>query len=177
VITVRCVHVDTERQFDPQFQKIERRFQRVGWALIAVFLVLTVLGLFGSGLLSEAQVSTARPGSEVTLDYARFGRLQNRTDLTLVVEAPGQSAEELQVVLSGEFTSKASLVGIAPEPDSTSLGMGSAIYRWQVEDWSAPIEITFEYEPEDWRSISGDVRVTAGEDDLGHLGFHLWVFP
>jgi hypothetical protein len=171
------VHEQSERQFDPSFLKIERRIQRIAWALIALILALALLGIFGSGLLSKAHVSIAQSGSEVAVDYARFGRLQDRTDLSISIQAPNQTAEEVHVTVSGEFLSKVSIVGITPDPDSTSVGQGASIYSWQVEDWSQPVEILFEYEPKDWMSISGNMKVAAGEQDLGTLGFDLWVFP
>ena len=46
--------------------------ERVGWTVITLVILAALLGLFGSGWLSEASVGT--PEGALRLEYSRFGR-------------------------------------------------------------------------------------------------------
>jgi len=47
-----------DSESDHRFHRNEWRLQRIGWVLVALFLVLAVAGLFGNGPLEERSGST-----------------------------------------------------------------------------------------------------------------------
>jgi hypothetical protein len=171
------VSFNLEAELDPRFNRIERRVQRVGWAIIALVLVAAVLGLFGGGFFSQATARDRGEGYELALRYPRLGRAESNLELELRIAAPGQSSSEVMAVFSGEIVDKASFTGIAPQPDSETVDGDSIVYTWEVEDWSQPLVVRFEYEARDWRMLDGRFEVSAGDESLGSVSFDQFLFP
>ena len=171
------VNADLKGQFDPRFNLWEWRIQRMGWVLIALFLLAALVGLFGGGVLSNATARDEGDGYELALGYPRFGRAESTLQLDLQVTAPGQSADEVSAKLSGQFVEKVTITSISPEPDSSAAEGDTVVYTWQVEEWSEPLVVRFEYESRDWRMLSGTFEVDAGSEPLGQVAFEQFLFP
>lgn len=169
--------VDLQDEIDHGFLRTERIVQRIGWAAILAVLVAAIAGLFGGGFFSNATARHRGEGYELALTYPRFARAESNLEMELVIEAPEVQAPEVTTVLSGELLDKASITGITPEPDSESVRGDSIAYTWQIEDWSQPLVVRFEYESRDWRMVGGRFDVTAGDQSLGELSFKQFLFP
>jgi hypothetical protein len=164
-------------EIEPRFGRIEGMFQRAGWALIAVAVVLALAGVFGGGMLSNATVRHAANGNEIELTYPRLARQETNLSMSLRVTAPTQSASELSVLLSADRLDRLTINAITPQPDTEALTTNGITYRWTVEDWEGAREINFEYEFTDWRAMNGRIEVMAGDESLGSLSFSQFVFP
>jgi hypothetical protein len=72
---------DLQIDEDPDAQRRHWIAERVGWTVITLVILAALLGLFGSGWLSEASVGT--PEGALRLEYSRFGRFLAPTTLRL----------------------------------------------------------------------------------------------
>lgn len=65
------------------------KVQRVCWFFLLLLLALTGLGLFGEGVLSKRQATT----EQLRLEYERFPRYSNETEVLIRVQSAGPRAE------------------------------------------------------------------------------------
>jgi hypothetical protein len=171
------VALDLNQEIDPAYGRAEALWQRLGWGLIAAVLIAAVLGLFGGGLFSRAEVTRTGDDYELELSYPRFARTASPIQFTLSVHAPQQSAEQVSVTVSGEIRDEVSFTGVRPQPDIEAIQGDAMIFTWQVENWEQPLVIDFEYEGLGWLEIDGTLLVAAGENELGELTFSQFLFP
>ena len=158
--------------------KIKERLwfaQRVGWAGIALGLLLAIFGLFGSGVFSDQTRTASADGIEVTLEHPRFTRLRKPERLRIDVLAPNANGN-LTLTLSRAFLDEVRINSVSPDPDSTSVGPDGSVYEWQVDDWSETLTVSVEYRNEDWRRVEGRVSVEAGDLERA-ISFTQFVFP
>jgi hypothetical protein len=171
------VNQDLESDISPRFNRWEWRLQRVGWVLGAVFLLAAIAGLFGGGLLSQATTRNAGDGYEVALEYPRFGRAESTLTVNLEVMAPARADSEVTAVLSGGIVERAVITDISPEPASEAIAGGSIVLTWQVDDWSRPLKVRFEYESRHWRTLDGVFEIETDDNPLGRVQFEQFLFP
>ena len=169
--------IDMQTELDSRYLEKERVVQRIGWVVIAALVAAALLGVFGGGLLSQGKARHATAGGELTLTYPRLGRAESNLEMELQIDAPQATGSEVTAVLSGELLQKATIKTISPEPDSQSPQGDGVAYTWQVEDWSQPLIVRFEYEARDWRVIDGRFEVSAGQERLGTLAWEQLLFP
>jgi hypothetical protein len=100
--------------------------QRVGWALMFIFILCAALGLFGNGVLSHRNVT--KDGT--TVFYERFGRHQSNTRVE--IDANGRNGK-IEVVLSGNFTESYKIERIVPEAAEQKIQHGSKVYVFTAE--------------------------------------------
>ena len=91
--------------------------------------------------------------------------------------APEANGDVLRLSLSSEFTGQVTVRQVNPQPDTVVIGSGGTTYEWHVSDWSQPVGVDVEYEPDDWGRISGAVVVEAGDAEMVEIGFDQIVFP
>lgn len=105
------------------FQRREWRFVRVGWFLIALFVLGGLAGLLGPGPLSWA---TERGGGGLlTVEHQRVGHLEADDLLTMTLEPDAVTESTVTVVLSQSWVDAVDIDGITPQPDSeTSTAAG-----------------------------------------------------
>ena len=87
------------------------RIERLGWYLLALIVLLTLLGLFGTGPLSAVEART--PGG-LSVKYARFERNGAATQMT--VAARGEPGQAVRFTVSGDLLRYFTLDGIQPPP-------------------------------------------------------------
>lgn len=93
------------------YQRKSWRVQRVGWVLMGLCLVLSMLGLFGDGPLTRARAGSAG-GFEV--GYSRVWRLQTEAHVELT--AFPDSAGQVIVSLEESLLRRADIRSVSPEP-------------------------------------------------------------
>lgn len=117
--------------------------QRVGWIVMALFILAAVAGLTGmGGPLASAKAELGGG----TIDYPRITRWQADDQMQVRIAPP--SPGEVQLTLSREFVQLFTISSIQPEPA-------------QVQSTAAGHSFTFETEPgERERVVSFSVRAT-----------------
>jgi hypothetical protein len=136
------------------FHRKEWRIQRIGWVLVALFLVLAVAGLFGNGPLSRAHTDN-RSGR---VDYERFTRYGLSTD---VVVTPVASAHGvIRVTISADYLEAFRVERITPEPGAVRMTGPDILYEFAS---AAPgASISFHLRPQRLWRHSATVTIDGG---------------
>lgn len=139
---------------DHRFHRAEWRIQRIGWVLVALFLVLAGAGLFGNGPLSRAHADNGA-GS---LDYQRFTRYGLSTDL---VVTPASSKHGVtRVEISGDYLEAFNVEHITPEPAAVRLAGPNVIYEFASA--AAGASISFHMSPQRLWRRSATITIDSG---------------
>lgn len=172
-MTERSLH----DELDEPFLRRQWRWQRVGWALRGLVIVLAVLGVLGTSPLAAKVVSKDVDGAHYEVEYARWTRYQLLDRMHVRVHAPAAVGEELKVSFSREWVENNNVRSTTPEADGGGFGPDGATYTFQVEDWSQPMSIAFEFEPRKAFRSPGELRIAAGEGASVALPIWSWVHP
>jgi hypothetical protein len=119
---------------------------------MTLLMVVTLLGLFGSGPLSRA--SAGAESTPLYLEYDRFGRLSNPTELRIYVKS-------------------VQIEKVMPEPDRIELASDRLIYNFPVVEPNQVGLITFHLKPTQFGLLVGQVGLVEGET----LNFNQFIYP
>jgi hypothetical protein len=136
------------------------KIQPVAWALIGVFVLAGLLGLFGTGPLSN---SVEKKGA-VTIHYERFYRYGSIMKLSIRDE--GNSSQTI-VEFPQDYISHFNISSIMPEPSETAMSDDGVIYTFKGGSESRTI--VFNLEPQDAGNASGMVMVNDTKINLSHF--------
>ncbi|HEV7859212.1 MAG TPA: hypothetical protein VGO91_11390 [Pyrinomonadaceae bacterium] len=157
---------------DMEFERRSWRWQRVGWGVILLILLAALLGLFGTGWLDRAVAG--QPGSQLWLEYNRFGRLQAETSRLEVHLGPGTGANgKVRIWLNHEYMQGVRVTSVTPEPESVEAGPERFTYVFNVPDSSQQTLIIFRLEPDKMGRLKGEVGLEGGAS----LGFKQFIYP
>lgn len=116
-----------EHDFESElaFHRTEWRVQRVGWIVLALFLLLALGGLFGSGPLSHVRTGN----SAGRIEYERFVR--NGTPTNVVVTATTDAARGIsRVEITASYLEAFRIERITPEPTSVRIDGRQLLYEF-----------------------------------------------
>ncbi len=140
---------------DLAFHHREWRIQRIGWALVALFLALALGGLFGNGPLSHAGAGNAA-GS---IEYERFVRSGLSTEI-VVTPAERVAGGIHRVAISESYLEAFRIENITPEPTAVRMTGESLVYEF--ESAASGASISFHIHPQRLGSHTAEVRIDAG---------------
>lgn len=109
-------------QEDMPMQRRVWRFERVGWYVLVVIVLLGLGGLFGDGPLSDAKVVSQ--DGRLKVEYQRLSRSGTTDSLFITVQ--GHPGQPVMVELEGTLLRQASIETIQPQPQ-VSLSHGPAL--------------------------------------------------
>ena len=164
-------------ELKPGFVRGQWIAQRAGWVLMALFLLAAIVGLLGSGPLSRDTVSSSSDDVTVSAEYERWTRRKSPQELRVTVEAPNAQGDRLRLTINGDLLDSVELISVSPQPESTTFGADGQTYEWPVEDWSEPLTVSFDYEPQRWRRLTTDISVRAGDGAEQSLKIEQIVLP
>ena len=130
------------------FLRREWAVQRIGRGLLAGFVLLAVVGVFGSGLASRATLSAP----DFELRYSRFVRTSSESELvvTMTPDRPGPAT----VWLSQAYLDTIDVRGIRPAPESVHSADGRTEFRFSA---AGPLRVVFRIVPQDAGRIAGEI--------------------
>lgn len=160
---------DLEIAQDLDFQRREWIAQRTGWVTLALVAVAALLGLFGTGPLSDA----AAEQGPLRLGYGRFERQEAATELRVEVAAGNAQQAELRLWLSEAYLDDVRIQRISPEPDHAEAGFKRTVYVFRVGDPNQPAGIRVEFEPTEIGRLSGRLGIVDGQE----VEFTQFVYP
>lgn len=108
-------------------------FQRIGWALMLLFLTSAALGFFGNGLVSKKAL--VMEGS--SLVFERFTREDSDTEMVIMAQDDNGI---IKVSLSPQFAENFKVESILPEPQKQTVKNGFVVYEFEAQ---ARAELTF----------------------------------
>lgn len=103
-------------QEDMPIQRGHWSIERAGAWILLIIVLLTLLGLFSRGPLSNVQARSQ--AGDLQVEYERF--LRNGATFTMVVDLHGQPGAERRLDIGGELLEGITIESIQPEPVSTS---------------------------------------------------------
>ncbi|MDH2184688.1 hypothetical protein N5K35_13325 [Pseudomonas sp. GD03651] len=103
-------------------QKRVWRFERVGWYVLVIIVLLALAGLFGDGPLSDAEVVSQ--DGRLKVEYQRLSRSGTTDNLFITIQ--GSPGQPVMVELEGPLLREASIETMQPEP-LVSMSHGPAL--------------------------------------------------
>jgi hypothetical protein len=161
---------DLEINQDLRFQRRMWALQRIGWAVMALVVLVGLLGLFGTGPLSSATAGQEE-GPLFVEEYERFVRFRIPTTLQVRLDPLGTG--EARLWLDREYLEGVQLQTVTPEPDSVEAGPDGFTYVFKVNDPNRPTSVTFHLQPETIGRLEGRVVLDGGEP----VDFEQFVYP
>lgn len=158
----KAPHEDQERQdleLVPPANPATWRRERIGWAVLAVFLVAGVIGIFGAGPLSRTKISSGA----VHLEYDRFVRTSAPTVLEVVVPSEPGGGEAV-VSLDHAYLDRVRLRETVPQP-TRMIARGDAVtFAFAAAGADVPVRVWFNLSFE--RSGLAVGRLTASGETI-----------
>jgi hypothetical protein len=143
-----------DSESDHRFHRTEWRVQRIGWVLVALFLVLAFAGLFGNGPLSRAHADNGAG----RLEYQRFTRFGLSTDL--VVTPAARAHDVTRIEISSDYLEAFRVEHVTPEPAAVRLAGPNIIYEFASGTPGA--SISFHITPQRLWRRSATITIDGG---------------
>jgi hypothetical protein len=125
---------------DVRFEQRWRPIQRVGRVILLVGLAAAVVGIFGTGPLASATASA--PGGAFSIDYDRFLRSTQSTDLEISAQDARGPAT---VAVAQSYLDTTGITNVSPQPDSETARGDRVVLTWQG---SLPDQIELQVAPQ-----------------------------
>ncbi|MFW9266079.1 hypothetical protein J3P80_12915 [Pseudomonas sp. D2-30] len=114
---------------DMAFQHKVWRFERVGWYALVLLVLLTLLGLFSHGPLSNSEIHSA--DGSIGVEYERFHR--NGSTNPVIVRLKGAPNAVLEIELGGDWLEGFDVQSVQPTP-MRSAAAGPGMKLWLQAD-------------------------------------------
>jgi hypothetical protein len=132
----------------------ERRVQRAGTAVLAVFALAGAAGVFGEGPLSPSEIASG----PIHVRFERFARATNQTLLVVDVDTAASDGTPVAIGLSRVFLDRITLDEV--RPSTAHKGYDRSEARFEVPAYGGRAHFELIYQPV--RSGLLDVTVTSG---------------
>jgi hypothetical protein len=156
---------DLDINQDLKFERRSWRVRQVASIVFAALLVAALLGVFGSGLVSDA--TRESDAKSFAVEYDRFLRFGAPATVHVELRSGGS---ETNVSLSRSYLSQFDVRGIKPQPESVTALPDRLVFTFKYE---APSRVDFNLLPRHAGRQRGTVTVD-GEDSAS---FSQWVYP
>jgi len=128
---------------DLAFQARWARFERIIWILLAIFLLLSLAGVFGRGPVANAE----KKASDGSIDV-RYERVQRfGTPSVLTVQFPASSIKDGTIHLWADdsLVKPLGTQRVVPQPQSSVIGDGGILYTFPAT--GVPASVEFQTQP------------------------------
>jgi hypothetical protein len=163
-------------ELKPGWKKQQWRVQRGVRIALFAFLLLALLGVFGSGPISRQSVIATDNDVEIRIDAPRLTRARSEHLVRVRITAPAETSDKLRVVFTDAYSDEITVMSSLPEPDSGGTDADGAVYEYAVDDWSAPVTIDFDVQGDHWGYTRGEIVVSTGGASRT-LKFSQFFFP
>lgn len=150
--------MDLDVEQDESFSRREWAVERVGWALIAAFVLAGLLGVLGSGPLTW---STTDAGAPVVVHYDSAIHHLADESITLELGPDAVEGDTASVRLTGPWVAGIEIQGIWPEPSAQQLVPDGVLLEFDVAT-PGDLAVTLTYRAQEYGPL--DAEVTAGDD-------------
>lgn len=154
---------------DFEFQRREWRFQFIGWLLMSLPIVAALLGLMGSGPLSDATATA--PDSSLQVEYHRFLHRHNPGQITLHLrQSPPQKA---RIWISHSLLHGMKLEETTPRAETVEAGASGDYLTFLTDGTGGPMTIKLYIDPE----AIGWLSASAKLDGEPAVEFGQFIYP
>ena len=133
--------------------------QRIGWGFLFVLLVASMLGLFGTGVLSKEQVV----GKEGTIYYEKFNRYESPATITFHAES---NKGKIEIVFPEQYFSAMELDNIQPEPSAQTNKDGSIVYEFSA---ITRAQLKFHFMPKTTGKVNARININSELYSIHHF--------
>ena len=153
----------TGLQIEPagEFQRRMWRVQRIGWGLMAAFVLAALAGSFGSGPASS-RTETASDGS-LSIEYEKFSTRKKPQRLRLKVQPAANGGGNLRIRIAAEYLRDIEIEKIVPTPSEVISDQGALAYLFPVAKARQEAVITLYRRPDHTGAISGWIGLEGAE--------------
>ena len=127
---------------DPEFQRRWWRFERGVWIFFVLVLLADVLGAFGRGWLSKAELHQA--GSGMDVKYERVMRASTPSVLSVRFRPDAVENGSVRLFVSNNIIKELGNQRISPQPERSTLREDGVEYLFPVAGTSARVEFALE---------------------------------
>lgn len=138
------------------------RIERIAWFVIALMLAAALLGVFGGGVLSEAQVGSRQT---VMVEYDRLLRSSAPSLMRFRVHPSLRRDGAVRLRIDRSIVSRMEIESIVPQPLSQASGADYNEFVFAVAPGESPATIDLRYRPSTFGRMRGEVSI-AGEHAL-----------
>lgn len=161
---------DLEINQDLNVQRQMWTIQRVGWAAMALIILLGAAGLFGQGPASQATAGSVT--GPLYLEYERFGRYQSSSTLRLHIQAPDEPGPIL-LWINSAYLAGIEIQQITPSPAKMSAADQGVLVHINTSGRREPSVVTVYFQFHSIGSLAGEIRVS----DQASVQFNQFVYP
>ena len=147
---------------DMRFQRREWLIQRLGWFIGLLVLIAALAGLFGYGPASRSTASD--PSRQLRIEYERFGRLDAAHEVSVWVEPPLFSGDQVEVWIDRGYIDAQQIDSITPPPSSVEPGQERCTFIFPAPRGGDAAYIVFRMAPQKPGRYTGRVGAAGGPD-------------
>jgi hypothetical protein len=114
------------------------RIERCAFALLVLFVIAALLGLFGDGPLSATSASSA--DGQVRIDYQRFHRRITPQVLDITFPVPA-GTDSVELIFNGEYLRAVQITETFPQPLESSFGQSGGKLRFSTAGASQEVSV------------------------------------
>jgi hypothetical protein len=144
---------------DPEFQRRTWAAQRVGRVAMALVVLAALLGLVGSGPLSE---TTAGDGERLTVEYDRFVRRLGENRLTFKVAPGAAGGPEVRLWIDAPYARRMEIEAVTPEPERMEAARDRLTLVFSLARPGAGLEAVVDLRPQAIGRVRGAVGLAGG---------------
>jgi hypothetical protein len=133
--------------------------QRVGWVILFTVLTAAILGLFGSGVLSDEYLT----GPEGTIQFERFARFE--TPMELRIDGRDRNSF-LEITFPLTYFSEMELERIQPAPTAQAFENDNIVYRFAVREVT---QVKFYFVPKSTGKITTQLQINKEPYSIHHF--------
>jgi hypothetical protein len=150
---------ELQLETDESFQRTEWRLQRAGWIVWSLVIFAGLIGLLGTGPLSNTEVIA--PDGSLSIAYDRYLHYHHPTQLILLVGET--AADELRVKFDRTLLDQLQVERIEPEPLKAELADNGIIYTFLQKPSARNAKVIFHVDYEQFGAHRGTVEVVGHE--------------
>lgn len=162
---------DLELEQDLEFQRKSWRFQRIGWAALALLLLAAFLGLFSSGPLSSQ--TAGDDASALWIEYERFARRLTPSDLYVHIRTDAIAEQKASFWFDSDYVRNLEVSSVSPQPTSVVADGDRYVYKFDVKRPNEDFVVAFRVRPVALWQISAQ----AGVAETATVAFTQFVYP
>jgi hypothetical protein len=154
---------------DLEFQRRWGSAERIVWSILIVFLILSLLGVFGRGPMAKA-TARAQDGS-MQVDYERFERFSTPSVLTVRMAPSAVNNHQIKLWVSEALVKPLGNQRVIPQPDKSEIGNGGVLYTFPATETASSVE--FQMQPSEIGKTELKLRVPGHSE----LDLNVYVMP
>jgi protein-L-isoaspartate(D-aspartate) O-methyltransferase len=162
-------HGDLDIRHDLNFHRRLFVVQRVGWVVLALFILAALLGLIGAeGPFNQG----TKENDRLRVEFERFPHQESPTRIKVTFR--DQSGERVELSVSAGYLNQVRLQNVSPQPEEVIASRDQFRYVFKTTRPGEPLTVAILFTPTSAGYLRGQLH--AGKDSAP-LNFSQFVYP